>query len=79
MLQGSLVDAGRINGGQRGNCPGPSAGRGSPVMKFYLFQIKYSFENFRDSEAIQEYNSKLCFYVALSTKDPQQQLIYLQI
>jgi len=44
-----------------------------------LFQIKYSFENFRDSEAIQEYNSILYSYVALSIKGNQQQLISLQV
>jgi len=41
----------------------------------YLFQIKCSFEKFRDLEAIQEYNSILYSYVALSIKGPQQQLI----
>ena len=40
-----------------------------------LFQIKYSFEKFRDSEAMQEYNSILYSYVALSIKGSQQQLI----
>ena len=65
-------------GGQRGNCPGPPAGRG-PRDEIYLFQIKYSFEKFRDSEAIQEYNSILYSYVALSIKGPQQQLISLQV
>jgi len=44
-----------------------------------LFQIKYSFEKFRDSEAIQEYNSILYSYVALSIQGPQQQLISLQV
>jgi len=34
----------------------------------YLFQIKYSFEKFRNSEAIQEFNSILYSYVALSIK-----------
>jgi len=49
---------GRIKGGggNRGNRPGPPAARG-PRDEIYLFQIKYSFEKFRDSEAIQEYNS----------------------
>jgi len=40
-----------------------------------LFQIKYSFEKFRDSEAIQEYYSILYSYVALSINGPQQELI----
>jgi len=44
-----------------------------------LFQIKYSFEKFRDSEAIQEYNSILYSYVALSIKGPQQELISPQV
>ena len=39
------VSQGRIRGG--GNCPGP------PRDEIYLFQIKYSFEKFCDSEAIQ--------------------------
>ena len=46
--------------------PGPPL-EGGPRDEIYLFQTKYSFEKFRDSEAIQEYNSN---YVALSTKDP---------
>jgi len=33
----------------------------------------------RDSKAIQEYNSTLYFYVALSIRGPQQQLISLQV
>jgi len=36
-------------------------------------------KTFRDSEAIQEYNSILYLYVALIIKSPQQQLICLQV
>jgi len=36
-------------------------------------------KNFRDSEGIQEYNSILYSYVALSIKDPQQQMNSLQV
>jgi len=36
-------------------------------------------KSFRDSEAIQEYNSISYTYVALSIKGPQQQLISLQV
>jgi len=57
--------------------PGPPL-QGGPRDEIYLFQIKYSFEKFRDSEAIQEYNSILYSYVALTLKGPQQQLISLQ-
>jgi len=32
--------------------------------EIYLFQIKYSFEKFRNAEAMQEYNSILYSYVA---------------
>ena len=53
--------------------------KGASRDEIYLFQIKYSFEKFRDSEAIQEYNSILYSYVALSIKDPQQELISLQV
>ena len=60
-------------GGQRGKLPRASRD------EIYLFQIKYSFEKFRDSEAIQEYNSILYPYVTSSIKGPQQQLISLQV
>ena len=52
---------------------------GVPRDEIYLFQIKYSFEKFCDSEAIQEYNSILYSYVVLSIRGPQQQLISLQV
>jgi len=42
--------------------------QGPPRDDIYLFQIKYSFEKFRNSEAMQEYNSILYSYVALSIK-----------
>ena len=66
-----LRNQGRIKGG--GQLPR------APRDEIYLFQIKYSFEKFRDSEAIQEYNFILYSYVALSIKGPQQQLISLQV
>jgi len=71
-------DQGRIKGGNEGNCSEPPL-EGGPRDEIYLFQTKYSFEKFRDSEAIQEYNSILYSYVALSIKGPQQQLISLQV
>jgi len=55
---------GRIKGGgQRGQFPRAPRCKGPPVMKFILFQIKYSFEKFRNSEAMQEYNSVLYSYM----------------
>ena len=60
----------RGEGGNGGNCSGLPL-QGAPRDEIYLFQIKYSFEKFRDSEAIQEYNSILYSYVALSIKGPQ--------
>jgi len=53
--------------------------KGAPRDEMYLFQIKCLFEKFRDSEAIQEHNSILYSYVALSMKGPQQQLISQQV
>ena len=51
---------GRIKGGgQRGQLPRAPRCKGAPRDEMYLFQIKYSFEKFRNSEAIQEYNSIL--------------------
>ena len=45
---------------------------GGPRDEIYLFQIKYSFEKFHDSEAIQEYNFILYSYVALITRAPNR-------
>ena len=71
---------GRIKGGgQRWQLPRALRCKGAPRDEIYLFQIKYSFEKFRDSEAIQENNSILYSYVALSIKGSQQQLISLQV
>jgi len=54
---------GRIKGGETGAiAPGPPC-KGAPRDEMYLFQIKYSFEKFRNSEAIQEYNSILYSYM----------------
>ena len=70
---------GRIKRGATGAvAPGPPL-EGGPRDKIYLFQIKYSIEKFRDSQGIQEYNSILYSYVALSIKGPQQVLISLQV
>jgi len=66
---------GRIRGATGAIASGPPL-EGAPRDEIYLFQIRYSFKNFRDSEAIQEYNSILYSYVALSTKGPQQQIDY---
>jgi len=53
---------GRIKGGGNGgNCPGPPL-QGGTRDEIHLFQIKYWFEKFRDSEAIQEYNSNIFLY-----------------
>ena len=55
---------GRIKGGgQRGQLPRAPRCKGAPRDEMYLFQIKYSFEKFRNSEAIQEYNSILYSYM----------------
>jgi len=55
--------------------------KGAPRDEIYLFQIKYLLEKFRNSEAIQEYNSIifLCYAKYQGDKGPQQQLIYLQV
>jgi len=68
-----------LRGGQRWQLPRAPRWKGAPRDEIYLFQIKYSFEKFRDSEAIQEYNSILYSYVALCIKGPQQELISLQV
>ena len=68
-----------LRGGQRGKLPRAPQFKGAPRYEIYLFQIKYSFEKFRNSEAIQEYNSILYSYFALSIKGPQQELISLQV
>ena len=48
-----------IRAGLRGGGQLPRA----PRDEIYLFQIKYSFEKFRNSEAIQEHNSMLYSYM----------------
>jgi len=70
---------GRIKGKATGAIAPATRWKGDPRDEIYLFQMKYSFEKFRDSEAIQEYNSILYSYVALSIKGPQQQLISVQV
>ena len=67
-----------LRGGNGSNCPGPQL-EGGPRDEICLFQTKYSFQKFRDSEAIQEYNSIFYSYVALSIKGPWQQLISPQV
>ena len=60
---------GRIKGGgQRGQLPWAPSCKGAPRYEIYLFQIKYSFEKFRYSEAIQEHNSILYSYITQSIK-----------
>jgi len=60
---------GRINGGATGAiAPGPPQ-QGGPRDEIYLFQTKYSFEKFRNSEVIQENNSISYSYGALSIKE----------
>jgi len=70
---------GRIKGEQRGKLPrAPSCKGDLPGWNLFVSN-KILLERFRDSEAIQEYNSILYSYVALSIKGPQQQLISLQV
>jgi len=69
---------GRIKGGQRGQLPRAPRWKGAPRNEIYLFQIKYSFEKFRDSEAIQEYNY-IIFLCCVIYQGPQQELISLQV
>jgi len=52
-----------LRGGTGAIAPAPRC-KGAPRDEIYLFQIKYSFEKFRDSAAIHEYNSILYSYVA---------------
>jgi len=68
-----------LRGAQWGQLPRALHWKGAPRDEIYLFQIKYSFEKFRDSEATQECNSILYSYVALSVKGSQQELISLQV
>ena len=75
----SRTEHGRVKGGATGAITPGRLLQGVPRDAIYLFQIKYSFEKFRDSEAVQEYNSIIYSYVALSIKSPQQQLISLQV
>ena len=58
MLKGYMQD--RIKGE---TLPRASRCKGAPRDEMYLFQMKYSFEKFRNSEAIQEYNSILYSYM----------------
>ena len=68
---------GRIKGG--GNCPGPPAARGLPVMKFISFKLNICLKNFRDSEVMQEYNSNLIFLRCFKHEGPQQKLVSLRV
>jgi len=49
--------------GQRGKLPRAPRCKGAPCDEMYLFQIKCSCEKFRNSGAIQEYNSILYSYM----------------
>ena len=52
-----------LRGGATGAiAPGPPL-QGGPRDEMYLFQIKYSFVKFSNSEAIQEHNSILYSYM----------------
>ena len=53
-------EQGWIRGGQLPRAP---RCKGAPRDEMYLFQIKYSFEKFRNSEAMQECNSILYSYL----------------
>ena len=48
---------GRIKGGGATGPIAPGPRCKGPRDEIYLFQITYSFENFRNSDALQEYNS----------------------
>jgi len=48
---------GRIKGAQRGQLPRAPRCKRAPRDEICLFQIKYLFEKFGNSEGIQEYNS----------------------
>jgi len=58
----STVRAG-LRGRQRGQLPRAPHCKRAPRDEMYLFEIKYSFEKFRNSEAIQECNSILYSYM----------------
>jgi len=62
MFCGMARPRARLRGETGTIAPGPPR-QGGPRDEIYLFQIKYSFEKLRDSDAIQEYNSIifLCF------------------
>jgi len=70
--------AGLREGGQRGQLPRAPRSK-DPSDEIYLFQINTRIKNICESEAMQEYNSTLYSYVALSIRGPQQQLISLQV
>jgi len=59
----TLVARAGLRGGQRGQLSRALRCKGAPRDEMYLFQIKYSFEKFRNSEAIQECNSILYSYM----------------
>jgi len=65
--RGRIVRAGLRGGATGAISPAPRRKR-APRDEIYLFQTKYSFEKFRNSEAIKEYNFILYSYVALSIK-----------
>ena len=52
----------RIKGGNRGNCPGPSAPRNPSMMTFICFKSNNRLKNCRDSKDMQEYNSISGFF-----------------
>ena len=61
LLKMTRVAQGRTKGEQRGKLPRAPRCKGAPSDEIYLFQMKYSFEKFRDSEVIQEYGSLLLY------------------
>ena len=54
--------AGLRGGGQRGQLPRALRCKGAPRDEICLFQIKYSFEKFRDSEG---YKSTTLYYIPM--------------
>ena len=73
--------SGGIKGGATGAIATGSPLEGAPRDEIYLFQMKYSFENFRDSEGGSDTRIQLyiIFLRCAKYQGPQQQLISLQV
>ena len=74
IIKNDYFKQGRIKGEQRGQFPRPR--KGPPRDEIYFFQIKYPFKNI----VIQKrYKNTTLYYIPLSIKGPQEQLISLQV